>query len=183
MPTSARGTSERSANPVAHMLKHGCRGRTHGFSLIEILVVIVVIGIALALAVPSLFPDERETLRRESERVTAILEAMRDEAALGGRAVSLRIKDNRLEFLERDPHAVQPTWQSASIEGLKPGPLPEGMALTIDADGANTRDTVTFLPVGVVQPFLMRLRAGAGQGIIRGDAIGNISLVLENAAR
>ncbi len=164
------------------MSARNVRAGSQGFSLVEILVVVIIIGIALTLAVPRLFPDEREALRRESERVSSILESMRDEAALGGRAVSLRIKDNRLEFLERDPHAVQPAWRSAAIEGLKAGPLPEGMVLVIDADGASTRDTVTFLPVGVVQPFVMRLRAQAGQGIIRGDAIGNISLVLENAA-
>jgi len=157
------------------------RPRAGGFSLVEILVVVVVMGIALALAIPNLVPNEREALRHECERLVATLEAARDEAALGGRALSLRIKDSRLEFLERDPHAVTPLWRAATIEGVRAGPLPEGMTLALDPGAAAVRESITFLPVGIVQPFEMRLSSAHAQGLIRGDALGNISLELTNA--
>ncbi|MBI3715708.1 MAG: GspH/FimT family pseudopilin [Betaproteobacteria bacterium] len=163
------------------MVLSASRLRAGGFSLVEILVVVVVMGIALALAVPNLVPNEREALRHECERLVASLEAARDEAALGGRALSLRIKDNRLEFLERDPHSVQPVWRAATIEGVRAGPLPDGMMLVLDSGAAAVRDSITFLPVGIVQPFEMRLASAHAQGLIRGDALGNISLELSNA--
>jgi type II secretion system protein H len=151
---------------------------SQGFTLLEIMVVVVIIGIIMAVAVANLFVDEREQLRQEAERAYTLLERVRDESALGGRAIAVRMKDNQLELLERDPHAVAPQWQPVALEGLKTRPWPDGVAAELRIAGAIATDdaAVTFLPGGIGSPFTLSLASAHHRRIIRGDPLGNLSL-------
>ena len=51
-----------------------------GFTLLEIMVVLVIIGIVLSLAVVRLDPPADRQLQQESERLALLFEAARDEA-------------------------------------------------------------------------------------------------------
>lgn len=153
-------------------------GIRSGFTLVEILIVVVIIGIALSLALANLFPDEREQLREESERIYTVLQAVRDESALGGRAIAVRLNDNQLEFLERDPHAVETVWQPAQAQGLKARPLAAGIAMELASGGrALGKDQViTFLPTGIGTPFTLTLSNARDKRTIEGDPLGNLAM-------
>ena len=79
-----------------------------GFSLIEILVVIVIIGIVSSIALMSLgvLGDDRE-LRTEARRMQTLLEIAQDEAVLQGREFGLEIMLDSFRFVEFDPYADQ----------------------------------------------------------------------------
>ena len=160
-----------------------------GFTLIEIMIVIVIVGIALSLAVANLFPDDNERLRQESERTFALLENVRDEAALGGRTIGLQLRDNQLELLERDPQSLNIKWRPLSAELFVIKPFAEGVSaeLRIGADtvdGANAATTnnavdaiAAFQPAGVAAPFTLRLATPQSARTIRSDPLGNLSFV------
>lgn len=82
--------------------------RTRGFSLIEILVVIVIIGIVSSIALMSLgvLGDDRD-LRTEARRMQTLLEIAEDEAVLQGREFGLEIMRSSFRFVEYDPYTNQ----------------------------------------------------------------------------
>jgi general secretion pathway protein H len=146
--------------------------------LIEILVVIVILGIATAIVTPNLFPTDEETLQQESERLLAVLQIARDEAAFGGRVIAVTIAGNGVQFLERD-FADASRWNASTIEGLKPRTLSDAFQaqLRVGSSSADAKDNaITFLPIGVAAPFEFSLRSSAGSRMISGDAIGNLRL-------
>lgn len=79
-----------------------------GFSLIEILVVIVIIGIVSSIAMLSLgvLGDDRE-LRTEARRMQTLIEVAQDESILQGREFGLEIMRDSFRFVEFDPYANQ----------------------------------------------------------------------------
>ncbi len=161
--------------------QHSCF--TRGFTLIEILVVIVILGIATVVATANLFQTDEEKLQQESEKLLAVLQVARDEAAFGGRVIAVTIAGGEIQFLERD--ATDPSrWNRSAVEGLKTRILvePFNAQLRVGSDAVDTKDShVTFLPIGVAAPFELLLRSPAGMRKIAGDAIGNLRLVKEPA--
>ena len=140
------------------------------------MVVVVIIGIALAYAVPKLFPTDEELTRHESEVVLALLQVARDEAAFGGRAIAVQVGRDQLEFFERDVNNAD-RWNPMSAPELKPRALSNGVhaKLSVGSNAVNARDAqITFLAAGVSLPFELSLATSSAAVTIVGDAIGNL---------
>lgn len=167
------------------------RHKQTGFTLIEVLVVTIILGIALSLAVANLIPDEREKVRIESERVLVLLEQIRDESAMSGKAIAVEVKDNAMQFFERDQKSVETKWlpletlngsaitarefASGTIGELYMGSLSSNAARTNEAEAV-----ATFQPAGVAAPFDVRIQSAVSAlntQTIRVDALGNLSLI------
>ena len=73
--------------------------RLQGFTLIEILVVLVIIGVMLTGVVFKILPDEHQSLSQEADRLELLLEQARDTAFLSGRSVAWSIKQTKRERL------------------------------------------------------------------------------------
>jgi type II secretion system protein H len=184
-----------TAPRLVFVFKH-CRERQAGFTLIEVLVVTIILGIALSLAVANLIPDEREKVRIESERVLVLLEQIRDESAMSGKAIAVEVKDNSMQFFERDQKSVETKWlplealngnaiaarefASGTIGELYVGSLSSNAARPSDTESGNTESIATFQPAGVAAPFDVKIQSAASAlnaQTIRVDALGNLSLV------
>jgi general secretion pathway protein H len=75
---------------------------SRGFTLVEILVVVLLLGIAVAFVAVSLGSDDRETLRREAARLALGLEQAQDEAVMTGAALAWRGGADGYQYLRRD---------------------------------------------------------------------------------
>ncbi len=162
-----------------------------GFTLIEVLVVTIILGIALSLAVANLIPDEREKVRIESERVLVLLEQIRDESAMSGKAIAVEVKDNSMQFFERDQKSVETKWlplealNGSAIAARKfaNGTIGELIMGSLTANNARSSDAesiATFQPAGVSAPFEVKIQSVASAlntQTIRVDALGNLSLM------
>jgi general secretion pathway protein H len=148
----------------------------HGFTLIEIMLVLVIIGITLTVAIPNLFPSDEQLTRQESERVLALLQVARDEAAFGGRVIAVRIDAGEIAFFEGDA-GNSDRWSPSSTPELKTRVLPAGVRaqLILAGNAIVAKDAqITFLPAGVGLPFELTLLSPTVATTIVGDAIGNL---------
>ena len=106
-------------------------GRSLGFSLIELLVVIVVVGIVMSIAILSLslVGGDRD-VRGEAQRVVSLVEIAQDESLLQGREFGLEIMQGAYRFLELDPLSGQ--WvEILGDDTLRMRELPEEIELDL----------------------------------------------------
>lgn len=102
------------------------RPRTAGFTLVEILVVLVIIGTILSVAFLSfgILRDDR-SLEREARRMAALIELVTDEAMLQGRDFGLEILSGGYRFVELDP-LVNQWFEVTGDDVMKARTLDEG---------------------------------------------------------
>ena len=106
-------------------------GRSGGFSLIEILVVIVIIGIVMSIAMLSItLAGGDSQLRDEAQRIMSLVEVAQDESLLQGREFGLEFMQGSSRFVEFDPLTQQ--WgEIIGDDTLRLRELPEELELEL----------------------------------------------------
>jgi general secretion pathway protein H len=106
-----------------------------GFTLIEILVVVVIIGILTAGFLLSVNLTGRDAdLEKESARLTALVNYAREQAELQTREYGLLCEGDTYEFLSYD--ARRGLWRSADDDdALRARKLPIGLGLKLTVEG------------------------------------------------
>jgi len=79
-----------------------------GYTLVELLVVLVVIGIMLGLVSLSLAPDPNARLHRDADRLEALFALAAEEAQLSARPIAWRGDENGYAFFRQLPDGWAP---------------------------------------------------------------------------
>jgi general secretion pathway protein H len=108
--------------------------RTKGFTLVEILVVVVVIAIVTSLAVLSIGVTGRDSqLDEESRRIEGLVGLLHERALLEGRDFGLRIEPAAYEFVVYEPRRDR--WLTLSDEHeFRHRDLPKGLSFQLELD-------------------------------------------------
>nr|WP_313054853.1 GspH/FimT family pseudopilin [Pseudomonas lopnurensis] len=115
-----------------------------GFTLVELLVVLVIVGIASAAIGLSSRPDPARLLREDAERLALLLEVAQSEAQIDGRQILWLTDSQGYRFMYRDNRSpidnplLQPReWLAAPME-VRTTP-PEGVVMTAEWIGEPMR--------------------------------------------
>jgi general secretion pathway protein H len=175
--------------------------RAAGFSLIELLVVIVILGIMVSMVVLSMgtlrSDDPAET---EARRLTALIEFISEEALLQGRDFGVEFLEDGYRFLSWDPDAQ--LWSVVDDEAtLRRRTLPASLEVVLAVDGREVAidsgrrgadrpqdelaPHVAIFSSGEFTPFELFLVTGfvADAWVLRGNMRGQLELIEPDAVQ
>ncbi|MGZ8358289.1 MAG: type II secretion system minor pseudopilin GspH [Telluria sp.] len=151
------------------------RMRARGFTLVEVMVVMVIIGITLGLVSLNAMPSPRQNLEKEAQRIALLLQLARDEAIVRNRLVSFEANGERYRFLVRGEAGWAPVTQDDLLREreFKNAPISLRLDPAPQAGGASDTLRITFGREPVDRPFVLTLGAGDDRVAIRADGVGH----------
>lgn len=141
-------------------------GRARGFTLIEVLAVMVIVGIVLTFMTLAVDTDSRaREMEREAQRLLALLQLASEEAVLRSEQLALRVDDTDYEFMILRSNEWLPLDDDRP---LRPRKLPAGIELELELQdnpppGLTAEDEdqpqVFLLSSGEMTPFVLTFSA------------------------
>lgn len=131
---------------------------TAGFTLLEVLLVVVILAVLVSLVTVRIAPDARQSLREEATRLAAVLGHAHDEALVTGAAFAWHPDANGYRFVRRDPDRV---WRAVDSDAaLRARTFVTGVQLAaVETPERTTNATpaIVILPTGASGPFRITL--------------------------
>jgi general secretion pathway protein H len=169
--------------------------RNKGFTLVEILVVVVIMAVVISLAVLSIGVTGRDSqLDEETRRIEGLVGLLHERAVLEGRDFGLRLEPTAYEFVVYDP--TRDRWMVMDQEHeFRHRELPRGVAFelqldsqivvlkpidrTLSNDQSPPGPQVAIAASGEGTPFHLTLsrEETKAKASVQGDALGKISHV------
>jgi len=157
--------------------------RERGFTLIEMLVVVLVMGLLAGLAAAALRPAGADALKVEAERLARLLDLAGEEARLGGKPVAWTSNGQGYQFW-RWRNGVG--WMEIrDNDALRERRLAGGSSIAgLRIDGVPVRDgmRLEFSPYGTDHAYAVTLAQEDERYAVLGSPVGEVSVVREAAA-
>jgi len=167
--------------------------RSRGFTLVEILVVVVIMAIVISLAILSVGTTGRDTqLDEETRRIEGLVGLLHERALLEGRDFGLRIEPAAYEFVVYD--AFRDRWMPLDQEQeFRHRDLPKGLSFQLQLDSqtvvikpfdrnlpsdeAPPAPQVAIAASGEGTPFRLTLQRDGttAKASVDGDALGKVT--------
>ena len=170
-----------------------------GFTLLEVLVVLVIVAVMAALLVFAFHDSPQRRLQREAHDLAALLNAAAEEAVMRGVELGVAIDGDGYRFVVFDPETKQ--WQQPTAFGLAAHKFPEHYSVDFAIDGSEVdqktierikllaqrsddtslRPSILILSSGETTPFKLTLRvdgddAGGSSVTLRSDGLNPVVL-------
>ena len=144
-----------------------------GFTLLELLVVLVIAGVLLGMVGLNAMQGERQVLQGEAQRVALLLQLARDEAIVRNRPIAFEADAERYRFLIRDGNKWQALTQDDLLREREFRRAP--VALSINPPTAAESDPmrIVFGREPVDKPFILSISLGDASVAIRADGVGH----------
>lgn len=151
------------------------RLRARGFTLLELLVVLVIAGILLGMIAFNAMPGERQALQNEAQRLALLMQLARDEAIVRNRPIAFEADGNQYRFLVRDGQEWQQLGDDDMLRAREFDRAPMGLSISPQTGGEGPL-RVVFGREPVDKPFLLTLSYGESSVSVRADGIGHFTV-------
>jgi general secretion pathway protein H len=139
-----------------------------GFTLVELMVVLVIVGLVSAAVVLAL-PDPHGALRGEALRLAARADAARERAMMDNRPVALVVKEGGYAFEWR----TEGEWRPIGVRPFVPQDWSAGTRVALE--GGESR--IVFDSTGFAEPSRLRLVRGREQAVVEVSDGGRIHVL------
>ena len=146
-----------------------------GYTLIEMLLVLLVIGISLRMVIPSLSKTDHDILTEEANRMIQLMNYANNEAVATGQTLAWDETPRGYHFLMLDTRAE--VWRPITGNAiLRARTFPPGVEVGSFETQTSTTNRVIFSPSSVHAPFVIALKNQAEQILLQGNLLGQVSL-------
>ena len=146
-----------------------------GFTLVELLVVLVVLGIAASLVVANIGGDDRRDIQREAKRLSGALEHAAALAQWSSETLGVSAEGRGYRFWRRDANN---RWAPfAGDEVLAARALPAGLTVTPTSYAGAPVPADAILPFrasGHNEPYALTLASPAGNVVVSADPLNRV---------
>ncbi len=153
-------------------------GPKRGFTLIEMLVVLMIMGLFVGLVSTITRPDDRAVLRLEAERLSQLLEFAATEARLTGKPIAWTADESGYRFWRGGDDG---SWiEIRDSELLRARTLPQGVAVSgfrVENMRPQGGMRLEFTPQGSSLAFTIAMSIGAERYAVTGSPVGDLRVV------
>jgi general secretion pathway protein H len=156
-------------------IRFGVCKKRRGFTLIEMLVVLMIMGLFVGLVSAITRPDDRAVLRLEAERLSQLLDFAAAESQLTGKSIAWTADGLGYHFLRLGEDS---NWSEIrDSELLRARTLPQGVAISgfrVENMRPQGAMRLEFAPEGSSLAFTIGMSLGAERYLVAGSPVGDI---------
>jgi general secretion pathway protein H len=148
-----------------------------GFTLIEMLMVLMIMGLFVGLVSAITRPDDRTMLRLEAERLAQLLDLAASEAQLTGKSIACTGDASGYRFWREADNATWPEIRDSDL--LRARALPQGLTISgfrVENMRPLGAMRLEFTPQGSSLAFDIRLSLGLERYTIAGSPVGDVRI-------
>ena len=158
------------------MARAGCRATRRGFTLVEVLVVLVVLALGVGLVFANIGGDERGLVEREAKRLAGALEHAAALAQWQNEMLGVSAEGGAYRFWHRGD--ASPWTPFSGDDVLAPRVLPSAIAATsLSYAGAPVAPgaILPFRASGRNEPYSILVRSPQWAIVVRGDPLNRVA--------
>ncbi len=153
-------------------------GRVRGFTLIEMLVVLLIMGLFVGLVSSMAQPDDRGLLRLEADRLAQLLDLAATEARVSGQPIAWTRDGTGYRFWRFQEDAGWSELRGNDL--LRTRSLPPGMTISgLWIESLHSQDAMRleFSPYGATLAYTIELALGAERYSVEASPLGELRIV------